>query len=76
MLKKITVMIYYDKKNHKKYMKLFDKLDYDKFEPTGSIVMIKNSLFWHDYKLTNDDDLGEFMRYFEPISNHYSIYIK
>jgi hypothetical protein len=44
MLKKITVMIFYDKKNHKKYMKLFDKLDYDKFEPVSdhySIYLFK-----------------------------------
>lgn len=68
-----TIIIYYEKNKHKEYMKLFDKLNYDKFKSNGSIVMMTGEkYFWHDYKIELKN-IQEFITHFENVACKYVI---
>ena len=64
---KYRVVIIYDKIHHKKYMKLFNTLDHKKTTSLGSIVMMKDELYWHDFLMDSCDfiDFHEHFKNFE-----------
>lgn len=69
----IKVIVKWNKKHDEKYIELFNKLDYSKFNSTGSIVYIKNRDPWHSYSM-NLKDFEEFYNIFENICYNISIF--
>ena len=61
---KYRVVIHYDKMHHKRYMKLFNCLNHNKIKSIGSIVMMKDELYWHDF-LMDSCDFIEFYEHFK-----------
>jgi CMP-N-acetylneuraminic acid synthetase len=58
----VTAIVQFDSRYYKEYLTLVDNRD-NKFKSNGSIVSMKDSRPWHDWKIKRKDML-EFYHYF------------